>query len=59
MAPDKPTLDIDPSSLLYRIQNVDFSTYLELYDAVDLEQVVLRTLKEDRAQQVQYMVPYY
>lgn len=49
---EKPTLDIDPSSLLYRIQSVDFSTYLELYDAVDPEQVVLRISKEELAQQV-------
>lgn len=55
MAPEIPGLDIDPSSLLYRIQSVDFNTYLELYDAVELEKVVLRASKEDLAQQVRLM----
>ena len=52
MAQETPGLDIDPSSLLYRIQSVDFNLYLELYDAVDFEKVVLRASKEDLSQQV-------
>lgn len=33
-------------------KSVDFNLYLELYDAVDFEKVVLRASKEDLSQQV-------
>lgn len=33
-------------------KSVDFNLYLELYDAVDFEKVVLKASKEDLSQQV-------
>jgi hypothetical protein len=45
------TMSIPQPNIIYRIQNVDFGTYLELWDPEE-ELVVLRPFKDTELQQV-------